>query len=483
MNSFASITSFPPSLTQGLSRGADWIGLRLVHEKTSTRSVRNDHPERNQIFIDEGAMIEVLVDGHFGYAATADLSEAGLLQALDRALVTSKAAAAKKVFSFTQEQRPRFIGEFQGASQKPLDQASLAEITSVLLEASAAMKVSDLIVNRAASALITETDIHLFSSSGTLARSHFDLVTLNFAATASDGQDMQTRTLNGGYANAYQVGAEIFNREEARAQGERIAREALEILNADNCPSGKMDLILMPDQMMLQIHESIGHPLELDRILGDERNYAGWSFVKPDDFGQLRYGSKLMNVSFDPTHAGEFASYEFDDGGHAAKKEFLIQEGVLKRGLGSLESQKRSGLPGVANFRSASWNRAPIDRMANINLEPGQTSFEDMISSVKNGIVMRSNRSWSIDDYRNKFQFGCEQGQLIQNGRLTKIVKNPNYRGKTIEFWNRLKMVGKTLETFGTPYCGKGEPNQVIRVGHASPPCLFEDIEVFGGNL
>jgi predicted Zn-dependent protease len=232
---------------------------------------------------------------------------------------------------------------------------------------------------------------------------------------------------------------------------------------------------------MLQIHESIGHPLELDRILGDERNYAGWSFVKQEDFGHLQYGSPLMNVSFDPGRVHELASYDFDDGGNRATRKMLIEYGVLKRGLGSLESQARSGLPGVANFRSASWNRAPIDRMANINLEPGTSSLGELIGQVERGVLMRTNRSWSIDDYRNKFQFGCEHAQLIENGVLGKVVRNPNYRGVTVDFWNRLAGVGRDAETHGTAFCGKGEPSQIIRVGHASPPCLFRDVEVFGG--
>ena len=154
------------------------------------------------------------------------------------------------------------------------------------------------------------------------------------------------------------------------------------------------------------------------------------------------------------------------------------------RGLGSLESQERLGLPGVANFRSANWNRAPIDRMANINLEPGGSSLGAMIATVERGVYMTSNRSWSIDDYRNKFQFGCEYARMIENGKLTKVVKNPNYRGVTVPFWNALQLVGNRdeWEIFGSPYCGKGEPNQIIRVGHASPPCLFSGIEVFGGS-
>ncbi|NCQ42612.1 MAG: TldD/PmbA family protein, partial [Cyanobacteria bacterium] len=217
-------------------------------------------------------------------------------------------------------------------------------------------------------------------------------------------------------------------------------------------------------------------------ILGDERNYAGSSFVKLSDFGNLAYGSSMMNITFDPTVQGELASYGFDDAGLKAEKEYLIKDGILLRGLGSLESQARANVLGVANFRSSSWNRAPIDRMANLNLESGNSSFNDIISSIEHGVYMKSNRSWSIDDYRNKFQFGCEYAVLIENGQLTKTLRNPNYRGVTKHFWHNLIHVGdnSTREFYGTPYCGKGEPNQSIRVGHASPICAFKNIQVFG---
>jgi predicted Zn-dependent protease len=265
---------------------------------------------------------------------------------------------------------------------------------------------------------------------------------------------------------------------------QKISEQAIELLSAEPCPTETTSVILMPDQMMLQIHESIGHPLEIDRILGDERNYAGWSFVKLEDFGRLQYGSKWMNITFDPTNRTQFASYAYDDIGNQAKKEFLIKDGLLLRGLGSLESQARSKISGVANQRASLWNRAPIDRMANLNLEPGLSTLDEMITSLDRGVLMETNRSWSIDDFRNKFQFGCEYAKLIEKGKITKTLRNPNYRGISSAFWNNLKMVGNraSLETFGTPFCGKGEPNQIIRVGHASPPCLFEKVEVFGGE-
>jgi predicted Zn-dependent protease len=263
----------------------------------------------------------------------------------------------------------------------------------------------------------------------------------------------------------------------------QVADQALQLLLAANAPSGPRDLLLMPDQMILQLHESIGHPLELDRILGDERNFAGTSFVKTSDFGQLQYGSSLLNVTFDPHIPEELASYSHDDDGSPASRAYLIRDGLLLRPLGGALSQWRSGLAGVANSRACNWNRPPIDRMANLNLEPGSHSLEQLIGGIEHGILMASNRSWSIDDARNKFQFGCEWGQLIEHGQLRGVVKNPNYRGISSQFWGSLAAVGdaSTREVLGTAHCGKGEPNQVVRVGHATPACVFCQVDVFGG--
>ena len=454
-----------------------WAGVRHSSETTTQRVVRNDLPEKNESCLEEGAMCEVLIDGHFGYAATADVSIGGLKRAFDRAIATTSATSAQKVHAFSDQQRPKATGSYRSPRTRDLTQTSLAEMTDCLLAATRAMGISPLLVNRSASAFLVQTQIDFYTSNGSHTRQNFDMTDLTLSATAAEGLESQTRT----WVQTGQFGGEVFDKDSLARHGLQTAQEALALLAADNCPTGRMDLILMPDQMTLQIHESIGHPLELDRILGDERNYAGWSFVQPQDFGQLRYGSDLMNVSFDPGRAHQLASYAFDDGGNPATRQMLIEGGVLKRGLGSLESQARSGLPGVANFRSSSWNRAPIDRMANINLEPGDASLDDLIGQVQKGVLMQSNRSWSIDDYRNKFQFGCEYGQLIEDGVLGKVVRNPNYRGVTVDFWGRLAAVGRDDTAHGTAFCGKGEPSQVIRVGHASPPCLFRDVEVFGG--
>ena len=304
----------------------------------------------------------------------------------------------------------------------------------------------------------------------------------SLSAVAHADGDTQVRTL-GAYGTLAQGGTDVLARYRFDGAGARVADEALQLLAAPNCPTGKRDLLLTSDQMMLQIHESIGHPLELDRILGDERNFAGWSFVKPEMFGTYQYGSPLLNVTFDPGLQGEAASYAFYDDGSAADKQNLIRAGVLERPVGGALSQQRAGLPGVANSRASNWNRPPIDRMANINIEPGDQTLDELIGGIEHGILMRTNTSWSIDDHRNKFQFGCEIGQLIENGKLTQIVKQPNYRGISANFWRSLRAIGdrSTFGLYGTPFCGKGEPSQIIRVGHAAPACVFADVDVFGG--
>ena len=468
---------------ENLDINADWVGLRLVSETTTTRSVRDGKPQGNRRHRDRGLMVEVLANGQFGYASTNHLSPSSIQAAAARAHQQAVAASQWAVHSFTSDARPKAVGHFQSLQQKPLESISVKDLVGLLQQSCEHLKASDKIVKTAAMAQTIESEQQFVSSNGTDISQQFAIVNTHFTATAQDSTVTQQRTDNGAFSRCYQTGMEVLAEADVLNRANRIGEQALELLDAEDCPDTRTTLVLAPDQMMLQIHESIGHPLELDRILGDERNYAGSSFVKLSDFGSLVYGSPLMNITFDPTMPGELASYAFDDVGVPAQREYLIRDGVLLRGLGSIESQLRSGVPGVANSRACSWNRPPIDRMANLNLEPGDASFEDIIGSIEHGVYMESNRSWSIDDYRNKFQFGCEYAKLIENGKLTKTLRNPNYRGISNPFWRSLSKVGdrSTFEVFGTPYCGKGEPNPCIRVGHASPVCAFDNIEVFGG--
>ncbi len=467
---------------QEVAPKGEFASLRFVREKNETLSVRQDVVQPVSISEDMGVMITVHDGGGMGYAATSDLSTEGLKRAGEQALEWAKRTAGKSVLDSRKIPKEPVNGEYETPVKKAWESVSLEEKISFLKKECSRLKIDDRIVDWEAQLWNSDVETFLIGSNGGVLRQRFHMLVPDLRSTANNGKETINRTF-GGFRLGRQGGLEILEDLDFFTSAPRVSAEAIELLDAPNCPTGKMDLILAPDQMILQIHESIGHPLELDRILGDERNYAGTSFVTKDMFGSYRYGSDLLNITFDPTKKEEMASYGFDDDGTPAKKEFIIRKGLLERPLGGTISQTRANMEGVANSRANSWNRPPIDRMANLNLEPGTTSFEDMVKSVENGVYMEANCSWSIDDSRNKFQFGCEYGRVIENGELKGVVKKPNYRGISATFWRNLKAVGdeKSFKVMGTPYCGKGEPNQVIRVGHASPAALFSDVDVFGG--
>lgn len=433
-----------------------------------------------------------------GYAATADLSAGGLAAAAELALQWAKIGDRSGLFANVELPVPRARGLTFGSANTQMagdwlgsySRAQRRSVIDVLRRESDAMFTHSKIVNRLANVELTARQELIFWNGELVASQNFSFLQTSLQVTAQDSGVTQTRSTGGQYNGLCLQGESVDSLAMIlTGQGARVADEAVQLVAAPNCPEGKLALLLAPDQMMLQIHESIGHPLELDRILGDERNFAGTSFVSLDMFGHYQYGSRLLNVSFDPFVEGELASYATDDEGTPARRQMLIEAGVLKRPLGAPLSAGRAAslgysLDSVANARSCAWYRPTIDRMANINVEPGDQSYQQLVAQVERGILMRTNASWSIDDSRNKFQFGCEWAQLIRNGQLAEVVRNPNYRGVSANFWRNLAAVGRadTLEVHGTPFCGKGEPGQVIRVGHRAPMCLFNDVEVFGAQ-
>jgi predicted Zn-dependent protease len=475
-----------------LAPSVDFWSVRGVSETAERLLVRKHHAQAPSSVRDQGFMVCVAVEGALAYAASSDISPQGLRAAFAQARALARAAADKGVFDARlacADTHEAARSHYRSPNQRPASGLGLREKLELLSQVSASMPVSHEIVDWQASLWSTHTEQMFIDSRGAQIEQSWDFMAPNIVAVASSGGETQTRSAAGQYNGfCQQGGLEVLERAGFADDGARVAREALELIRAPNCPEGSMDVILMPDQMMLQIHESIGHPLELDRILGDERNFAGTSFVTADMFGHYRYGSALLNVTFDPTIREQFASFAYDDSGAPARREFIIRDGVLLRPLGGSLSQWRARelwphIQGVATARACNWNRAPIDRMSNLNVEPGNSSLAEMIASIEDGVLMRTNSSWSIDDSRNKFQFGCEYGQRIRHGQLAEVVKNPNYRGVSAQFWQSLSMVGDraTFEVMGTPYCGKGEPNQVIRVGHAAPACKFSKVAVFGG--
>lgn len=483
-----------------LAPKSGFASLRLVTQQEEYISCRrgiSQPPVRN---LSRGAMITVFQGHGYGYAATTDLTKSGLKAALTQAQNWAQFSNGRMVENFNnhvltkldlQTRDANNASPFSNRTQKdyihkpkrPWQSASLDELMEITKTACQYLKTSDDVSHWDSTLYHRKVEQRLITNYGDDIHSEFEITSPEAMVIVSKDGVSSTRTL---FANGLisQGGLEIIDEHAYLDQMHRLSEEAHQLVSAPMCPEETLDLLIHPDQMVLQVHESVGHPLELDRILGDERNYAGTSFVTLDMVGNYQYGSPLLNITFDPTDPTQLASYGIDDDGLPAEKKYLIENGILKSLIGGEYSAARAQAEAVACSRACSWNRAPIDRMANINLESGDAELNDMIASVERGLYVKSNCSWSIDDSRNKFQFGCEWGQLIENGKLTTLVRNPNYRGISASFWRNLKMVGNEASTMkiSTQYCGKGEPNQAVTVSHKTPHALFSDVDVFGGD-
>jgi predicted Zn-dependent protease len=471
-----------------LAQGIDHCVFRLAEKRRLGVSVRRDVPEPVLNDHVSGCMLTVVEDGGAGYAATGDLSEAGLELAIKDARDRAKLTASRRLFDAARLPIPadRSRVDTRPKGGPPTISECLAmtsdasrRIKTAATDARAMDKIADW------SAAIEAAECHslLLSSAGARIEQSYGYVSPGLSVVARDHGQSQQRSHGDGHM-ARQGGLEQLEVVGFAEHGERLVDEALALLRAPECPTRKTDLLLMPGQMILQLHESIGHPLELDRILGDERNYAGGSFVTPEMIGSYQYGAECLNVVFDPRVPSELASYAYDDDGTRAERHHLIKDGILVGAIGSASSSLRAGIPAAASSRASSWNRAPIDRMGNINLLPGDHGLDALLASVEQGVLMDTNRSWSIDHLRNKFQFGCEIGWLIEDGQRKGLVRNPGYRGVSANFWRSLDRVGDTSTeaVLGTLDCGKGEPNQLMQVGHSAPACVFRNVQVFGGG-
>jgi TldD protein len=303
------------------------------------------------------------------------------------------------------------------------------------------------------------------------------------AATAVGGNEVQTRsypgTHEGGVAAA---GWEHVESLDLLGQAPRVADEAIELLLAAECPSGTETIVLHGEQLALQLHESIGHALELDRILGGEAAYAGTSWVAPEDLGTLRYGSEKLNVTADATVPGGLGTFGWDDEGVPGQAYPLVSEGRLVAALSSRESAAAIGLPASGGCaRAEGHTRQPIVRMTNVSIEPGDAgSLDDLIAATDRGLYLETNRSWSIDDRRLHFQFGVELAREIRGGKLGRVLRNASYAGVTPEFWASLDAVCGAEESrlWGVLNCGKGEPGQLMHVSHGTSPARFREVQV-----
>lgn len=301
-------------------------------------------------------------------------------------------------------------------------------------------------------------------------------------ATAVGEEELQQRSYPGSFrGDLMSAGYEFVEDMDLSGNAEQVADEAAALLNAPECPSATTTLVLDGHQVMLQVHESVGHATELDRVVGMEASFAVTSFLTASDLGTFQFGSAAVNITSDPTTEGGVGTYGYDDEGVAAQKVDLIRSGVL---VGFQTSRETAALIDASRsngtVRADGWENIPLIRMANVNLLPGTGSLDDLLADVDDGIYMATNKSWSIDDKRKNFQFGCEAAWEIKNGRVGRLFKNPRYTGITPVFWASCDAVAGPEEwrMWGTPNCGKGQPGQVMRVGHGTAPARFLNVAV-----
>jgi TldD protein len=431
----------------------------------------------------EGIGVRVRVGGGWGFAATRDVTRTGAEAALARALAIAEAQPAGPATPLAPVAPAR--GHWSSPFETDPFAVALDDKLAVLFAAERALRSGDQrIVRTAATARAWRARKAFASTEGAACTQELVATGGGIAAYASDGTDVQVRsypTAHGGGLSAARGWEHVVGLD-LPGNAPRVASEAVELLSAPPCPQGTQTIVLHGEQVALQVHESIGHALELDRILLGEASYAGTSWVSPTDLGSLRYGSDLLHVSADATLAGGLGSFGWDDEGVAGTRTDLVESGVLRAALSNRESAASVGLPASGGCaRADGFARQPIVRMTNVSLEPGAVpTLADLLADTGEGLYLETNRSWSIDDRRLQFQFATEMCREIRGGELGRMYRNGSYAGVTPRFWGSLDAVCGPAEwrLWGLTNCGKGEPGQIMEVSHGAAPARFRNVQV-----
>jgi TldD protein len=456
---------------------------RHVDSRSEAIAVLNGRIDAIDSSASQGIGVRVRVGGGWGFAATRDLTRAGAQAALARALAVAESQPATAATPLA----PAAAAIGHWASPYDLDPFAVAleEKLELLFAVEQALRTGDeRLVRTVATSRAWRERKGFASTDGAACTQHFVATGAGIAAYATDGSDVQVRsypTAHGGGLSAA-AGWEHVRGLDLAAHAPRVAEEAIALLTAPPCPQGTRTIVLHGEQVALQVHESIGHALELDRILLGEASYAGTSWVAPGDLGSLRYGSELVHVTADATLPGGLGSFGWDDEGVAGVRTDLVEGGVLRATLSNRESAAAVGL-GVSGgcARADGFARQPIVRMTNVSLEPGTVpTLADLIADTGEGLYLESNRSWSIDDRRLQFQFATEMCREIRGGELGQLYRNGSYAGVTPQFWGALDAVCGPGEwrLWGLTNCGKGEPGQIMEVSHGAAPARFRDVQV-----
>ncbi len=461
--------------------GADYADGRVVSDESEALTVRNQEMEGIDRSDSDGIGIRVLVNGYWGFAATARLEAAEIERTAKLAVEIARAASRLPMEPVKLAEVEPVTGTWHSPMQEDPFNVPLEEKVALLMEATRRMQAVDGLD-------FAEGGIDLFRHRSWLATSEGTAIEQTMVhsgagieGTATGEGELQRRSFPNSFrGHIAAAGWEHIRKLGLIEEAERTGTEAVELLSAAECPSEVTTVVLDSGQVELQIHESIGHPVELDRVLGMEEAYAGSSFVRPDDRGSLRYASDLVSITADATLPGGLGSFGWDDEGVPAQTLPIIVDGIFQDFISSRETATVLGLSSSGAMRADGWQNLPLIRMTNISIEPREGSLADIIGDTRDGVFMSTNTSWSIDDKRVNFQFGCEVGWRIKDGKLTEMYRNPNYTGITTEFWGSCDAVGgrEDWTLWGTPNCGKGQPGQVARVGHGAAPARFRDVRI-----
>jgi len=464
-------------------RGAQYADARAVDTVTESLSVKNGVVDSLSIDESMGFGVRVLANGAWGFASSRDLRAGEVDRVTDLAFEIARASA------LVAAERPVDLGPAvasRGAYRTPIQidplEIPIEEKLGVLMAADAAMaNVGGVKVRQGSLVAIREHKLFA-NSEGALTDQMIYEVGGGIVATAVGGEEVQRRsypTSNG--RQQVTAGWEAVLEWNLPAHGERIATEAVQLLTADPCPRDLYTTIILGgDQVALQVHESCGHPIELDRVFGTEAAFAGTSFLTPDKLNTFRYGSEIVNLTAEARRPFGLGTFGWDDEGVAAQSTPIVENGRFVGYLMSRETASLLGLVSNGCMRASSWNRIPLIRMTNVSLEPGTWRLEDLIADTDAGILMETNRSWSIDDKRYNFQFGTEIGIEIKNGKRGRMLRNCTYTGITPEFWNSCDAICSSEHwvMWGTPNCGKGQPGQIAHTGHGAAPARFRNVRV-----
>jgi TldD protein len=460
-----------------LDAGARYADARVMHRRTESMDARNGEVEELSQAEDAGVGVRALVGSSWGFFAVPDLSDAAARRAGTRAAAIAAASASVPGPRADLVPSTPVTAEWSSACEVDPLGVPLGEKGDLLVGVTAAMKAAGADQAEALYA-IWDTRKWFVSSEGHRIAQHVRECGGGISATVIGDGETQRRSYPS-YRGQYGTrGWELVAGLDLAAHGERVAAEARELLSAPPCPAGTTTLILGSEQMALQIHESVGHAIELDRILGWEAAFAGTSWLDLAQLGSLRYGSELMNITIDPTIPGALGSFGYDDEGTPAAARPAVRDGIWVGVLAGRDSAAVAGLDYGGSVRSDGWARLPMVRMTNVGLQPGPHTLDEMIASTEDGVLMDINRSWSIDDKRLNFQFGCEVGWEIKNGRRGRMLRNPTYTGIGPQFWRSMDMLDSEVVAWGTPNCGKGQPGQIGHTGHPAAAARFTNVRV-----